>query len=187
MRFANRLLLSLTVVAAGAACASEPQEPPQAGAGTSTAAQAPAGTTGAATPDTGFIQGQLMLGEKEIGLARLALEKSTRPGVRQFAEKLLRDHQQAGDELRQIAVRQQVNVTTNADQLDVERDRLSKLSGAAFDREYLVEMIADHERAVRDLEAVSKDENAEIRGWATKTLPHVREHLETARKLQSSQ
>lgn len=186
MKFATILVLSLAALGTG--CRAEPQESTPA-TSTATPAQPPAagtsGTTGTAAPDTGFIQGQLSLGEKEIGLGRLAQEKATRPDVKQFAETLVRDHEQAGEELRQIAGRQNVTVAVRSEQLEVERERLSKLSGAEFDREYLVEMVADHERAVKDLEAVSKDENQEIRNWAQKTLPHVREHLETARRLQA--
>lgn len=180
-------LLVVALMATSSACAGEPEAPPpQTGAAASTPPAAGTPGTGTAKPDTRFIEEQLALGEKEVGLARLAAERAATAGVKQFAETLLRDHQQAGQELRQIAERQQVTARPSAEQLNVERERLSKLSGRPFDQEYLDEMTADHEDAINDLEVASKDENADVRGWAVKTLPTVRHHLEQARQLRKS-
>lgn len=184
MSVLTRLLLVVTLVSFTSACSrdSEPaaQQPPA--AVSAPPAQTGAGT-GAAKPDTRFVEEQLALGDKEVGLARVAAERATTPAVKSYAAMLMRDHQQAGDELRQVAERQQVKPRTDQTQLNEERERLSKLSGAAFEREYLDEMIADHDDAVNDLESASKDENTDVRGWAVKHLPHVRRHLEEARQL----
>ena len=99
---------------------------------------------------------------------------------------LLRDHQQASEELRQIASKQQMNLGPEGEQLKVERERLSGLSGEQFDGEYLNEIIADHENAVSDLESATKGEDLEIRQWAAKTLPIVRRHLEEAQQLRKT-
>ena len=82
-----------------------------------------------------------------------------------------------------MAQRQSVTVS-DPEQLRTERDRLSQLSGAEFDREYLTEMIADHERAVTTLEEASRSGDAQVKSWASTALPRVRQHLEQAQRLQ---
>ena len=94
-----------------------------------------------------------------MGLARLASERATRPAVKKFGEMILRDYRQASEELRQIASTQQVNAGAENEQLKVERERLSRLSGEQFDREYLDEIIADYQDALGDLENAAKGNN----------------------------
>lgn len=152
----------------------------QAGAGTPSARDTVA-TRG--SRDSDFLREQLAMGDKQVGLARLASDRATRPAVKKFGEMLVRDHQQAGEELRQIASRQQVNVGPEGEQLQVERERLSRLSGEQFEGEFLDEIIADHQDAVGDLENAAKGDDLEIRQWVAKTLPIVRRHLEEAQQL----
>ena len=173
-------VLMLVVSAAG--CNREQPPAAQQEAAVSAPQESVAGTAGGSV-DMSFVTEQLAMGEKEVGLAQLADERAERPGVKQFAKMLERDHRQATDELRKIAAGQKGTQTPYAEQLKVERERLSRMSGEQFEREFLEEIIADHEDAVRDLEAVVKDENADLRQWAARTLPIVRRHLEEARQL----
>ena len=125
-----QLLLSLAVSIVVAGCGREKPktETEQVGTGTPTARD-PVATRG--TRDAGFIREQLAVGDKQVGLARLASERATRPAVRKFGEMMLRDYRQASEELRQIASRQQVNAGAENEQLKVERERLSRLSGSS--------------------------------------------------------
>ena len=155
------------------------------GAGTPAGRDDGAATAGS-TPDTQFLQEQIAAAEKVEGLARLVPERATRPAVREFADRMARDHRQAAAELRQIAGRQQVQPPAGNEQLRTEGGRLSKLSGQEFEREFLDEIIADLEDAVVDLEGGGKTHNPETRQWASKTLPTVRRHLEEARQLRNA-
>ena len=183
-RILPAVVLGMTVVACGGDDTSRAQ-PPASTTPTPQARESVAGTAGASAA-ADFVRAQLTLGEKQLGLARLASERATRPAVKQFAEELVRDHQQAGDSLRQIAAQQNATATTNAEQLGVERERLSQLSGAQFESEYLDETIADHERAIADLEKATSSDDAAVRQWATATLPVQRRHLEQAQTLRKS-
>ena len=64
-------------------------------------------------------------------------------------------------------------------------DRLAKLSGAEFDRAYVREMVAGHKKAVDafTMESTSGKDN-DVKAWATKTLPTVREHLPMIESIQ---
>ncbi len=58
-------------------------------------------------------------------------------------------------------------------------EKLSKLSGADFDKEYVAAMVADHEKDVAAFENVSKTAaDADVKAFATKTLPTLKMHLE---------
>ena len=180
MKSITHVLLAMALVAS-IACSREPETPAQQSSPQPASGAAATGTSGASV-DSSFVREQLDFGEKEVGLAQVAAERASRPELKEFAQMLERDHRQATDDLRRIASNSTVR-SARSEQLKVERDRLSKLSGAEFDREFLDEIIADHQDAARDLEAVVKDENAQVREWASRHLPVVKRHLERAREL----
>jgi putative membrane protein len=61
-------------------------------------------------------------------------------------------------------------------------DKLSKLSGADFDRAYMKHMVDDHVKDVAMFEKEAKNgKDADLKAWANKTLPTLREHLQMAR------
>ena len=106
------LIVSIVLVGCGRDEAKTATE--QVGTGTPTARDTVA-TRG--TRDAGFLREQLAVGDKQVGLARLASERATRPAVRKFGEMMLRDYRQASEELRQIASRQEVNAGAENEQL----------------------------------------------------------------------
>jgi len=66
------------------------------------------------------------------------------------------------------------------------KDKLSKLSGADFDRQYMEMMVKDHVKDVKEFEEAStKAKDADVKAWAAKTLPTLREHLQLARDVNS--
>jgi putative membrane protein len=65
-------------------------------------------------------------------------------------------------------------------------DRLSGLSGAEFDREFMKQMVKDHEDAVSDFQKQStRGKDSDIRAFAARTLPTLQEHLRMAREIDS--
>jgi putative membrane protein len=146
-----------------------------------------AGTSGTASVDRDFIENQLADGQAEIALGQLAQQRATNPAVRQFAEMMVRDHQQAGEELKQIATKHNIQPKTSTDdEHNNLRERLSKLSGAEFDREYMKAMVEDHEEAVDDTkDKAERGDTSEIKQWASKTLPTLQQHLERAKQIQN--
>ncbi|HKG20643.1 MAG TPA: DUF4142 domain-containing protein, partial [Blastocatellia bacterium] len=62
--------------------------------------------------------------------------------------------------------------------------KLSGLSGAEFDREYMRQMVKDHSDAVELFQKeASRGKDADLKGFAAKTLPALQEHLRMAREL----
>ena len=135
------------------------------------------------TPDMAFVKEAAVGGMAEVELGNLAKEKAASNDVKQFGDRMVTDHSKAGDELKAWA--QQKNVTL-PDKLDPRhqalRDRLARLSGAAFDRAYMREMVTDHQHDVAAFTRESKTEkDADVKAWAGKTLPTLQEHLKLAK------
>lgn len=66
-------------------------------------------------------------------------------------------------------------------------NKLSRLSGADFDRAYMREQVKHHEKAVSMFEKESmKGKDPDVKSWAAATLPTLREHLRMARELNNS-
>jgi putative membrane protein len=70
------------------------------------------------------------------------------------------------------------------DQKDM--NKLAGLSGDAFDREYINMMVKDHEKDVKEFEKASTQaKDPDVRAFAAKTLPTLREHLQQVRDIQN--
>lgn len=62
--------------------------------------------------------------------------------------------------------------------------KLSSLSGAAFDREYMSQMVKDHTAAAVLFQSqATSGTDADLKNWAAKTLPTIQEHLRMAREV----
>jgi putative membrane protein len=123
-------------------------------------------------------------GRAEVALAELAATKAQNADVKAYADHLRSDHEKANAELETIA--QQMHVTVSdpsTAQQDVKR-RLQGLSGAAFDRAYIQQMVQDHEKAIAAFTTASKGADAKVKAFATRTLPTLKEHLSRAKTLQ---
>lgn len=133
--------------------------------------------------DKSFVTKTAAGGMAEVEMAQLALKQSTNEDVKRLAQRLADDHGKANQELKQYADSKSITLPT-AMSADHKKffDKLSKLSGAAFDREYVNEMVKNHEKNVTMFEAQSKNsKDAELKAWVDKTLPTLREHLQLAR------
>ena len=66
-------------------------------------------------------------------------------------------------------------------------DKMSKMSGAAFDTAYAKEMVAAHEKTIASFEtAKGKVGNEDLKKFIDDTLPVIKEHLEMAKKMQTA-
>jgi len=167
---------------AGARQSGAAQTPPAGSAAPKPAAGAQPGTAKAASPDEAFAKEAAIGGMAEVELGNLAKEKAASSDVKQFGERMVTDHSKANDELKQWA--QQKNVTLPAE-LDAKhkalRDKLAKLSGDAFDKAYMREMVTDHQHDVAAFRRESTSgKDPDLKAWAGKTLPTLQDHMKLA-------
>lgn len=194
MRFGGVMALALVATA----CAGDDARDANETAATPAARDnATAGTSGAADQraDLDFVRKHIAMGEHEIELGKLAQQKGTHPEVKRFGEMMVRDHQMAGQELKQILNQTTTGTagetarenTADADDYREKVEDLRKLSGKEFDQKYIDQMVDDHQKAVDDLEGKSENaDNAGLKQWASKTLPKVQQHLERAKTIKET-
>lgn len=122
-------------------------------------------------------------GLAEVEMGRLAAERAADPAVKEFGQRMTTDHSRAEAELRSLAQKKGLNLPADVDSSQrSELDKLAKLSGAQFDKEYMSTMVKDHETDVKDFETQAQQGgDPDIKAFANKTLPILKQHLEMAR------
>jgi putative membrane protein len=153
------------------------------------AATTTAGTarTALSQDDRKFMEEAAAGGMAEVKLGQLAMQKSSTPAIREFGRWMATDHSMANNELKQVA--QQLGVELPA-KIDAEHqqkyDRLSGMSGAQFDREYIKEMLADHQKDVPQFQKMAQSARSpELKAFAQKVTPALQQHLAEAQDLSS--
>jgi putative membrane protein len=118
----------------------------------------------------------------EVELGKLAVQRATAEGVRQFGQRMVEDHSQAAEQLKQIA---QAKAMTLPDSLDAKQrkeiERLQKLSGPHFDQAYMKLMLEDHQQDIRVFrKQAQQGSDSDIKSFASATLPKLHDHLALA-------
>lgn len=123
----------------------------------------------------------------EVEAGKLAQQRATNPQVKEFANTMVKDHTAVNKELLSMA--QSKSITLPDSMSSEHMDRLRELrdtKSTDFDKAYMDRMVNDHESDVKMFEDVADDNNyedAEVKAFASKTLPKLREHHEQARKI----
>ena len=130
--------------------------------------------------DTKFVQTAASGGMAEVKLGQLAVDKGSSDFVKQFGQKMVDDHTKANDDLKSVAQKDNITLPTGLMPKDqATYDRLSKLSGAAFDSAYIKDMTMDHKKDVADFTKESASgKNPDVKDFATRTLPTLKTHLQ---------
>jgi len=145
-------------------------------------------TTKSATADQDFAKKVAAGGMAEVELAKLAQQKASSEEVKSLAMRLETDHMKANDGLKALASKKGWDLPTSPtpDQ-QAKKDKLEKLSGTAFDKQYVDLMVANHRTNISAFERqASKGTDADLKTWASSTLPTLETHLDMATKVQKS-
>jgi len=132
--------------------------------------------------DKTFVQKAAIGGLAEVEMGKLAQQKAGSDQVKQFGTRMVDDHSKANDELKQVASSKGIALPSDLDAKHKGKmAKLEKLSGAQFDRAYMDDMVADHKEDVSEFQKQAKSgSDADIKGFASKTLPTLQEHLTLA-------
>lgn len=139
-------------------------------------------------PDSKFVHDAAEGGMMEVKMGKLGVEKAQSQGVKTFAQKIVDDHTKANAELTQLAQSKGVTLPTSSDDQDLKHFKmLTDKNSADFDKAYVMHMVKDHEKDIKEFEKeAQKGSDPEIKAFAQKCLPVLREHLEMARSLSGS-
>lgn len=135
--------------------------------------------------DQQFVTKAAQGGMAEVQLGQLAAQRAASNDVKQFGQRMVKDHTQANNQLKQLA--QQKGITPPQDMGDEHKAtmaRLSNLSGAEFDREYMNHMVEDHTEDVSLFQREAQQgQDPDLKALAAKTVPTLQEHLQMARSI----
>jgi len=140
-------------------------------------------------PTTDFINKVAVSNKFEIDTSELALKYGKGEDVKQFAQQMITDHKKAGEDFK--AALQKANITPPSDSLDVTHAaKYAKLrvftTENSFDSSYLKEQLAAHEDAVAAFkDYAANGPTAEVKDFASKTLPTLEHHLQMVKDLSS--
>jgi putative membrane protein len=127
-------------------------------------------------------------GMMEVALGEMASQKAASDDVKSFGQKMVEDHSKANEELKQIAASNNLTIPeTMMDKQQKMVDKLSELSGAEFDKEYMKAMLKDHKKDIKKFEKAAENaDNAEVQAWAEKTLDVLEQHHQLAEETQQT-
>jgi putative membrane protein len=136
--------------------------------------------------NTSFVTKAVQANLAEVEMSKLALSKTQDEQVRSFAQRMVQDHEKASAELKPIARKHGIQVPAKVDEKHAKKlESLKAKNGAAFDAEYSKLMMKDHDKAVRLFTKASQETqlHADLRNFATKTLPTLQSHHQMANRL----
>jgi putative membrane protein len=145
-------------------------------------------TQGKQTSDTKFLEEASKGGQAEVKMGELAQQKAQSESVKQFGQRLVKDHTEANQKLERICDQKGVSKSTDiGNDKQQMLDHLTGLSGEDFDKAFIQHAVTDHRKDVKKFEKqASEGEDPAIRSFASETLPTLREHLKIAEALKEN-
>ena len=196
----KRIPIALALVALLASCRENAGQPktdttpaPASDTSSSETTSASATTTGSTggtssnmtAEDKEFVSKAGMGGMAEVQIGNLALQNAASAEVKAFAQRMVNDHSKGNAELQQLATTKGLALPTELSGEPKEMlDHLGSLHGADFDKAYMKDMVEDHEKDVAEFDKASTSAtDSDLKAWAGKTLPTLKDHLEHAKRV----
>ena len=177
------LALSLTMAGTAMAQTTLPASAPK----PAVTASGVAGNNGKLSPfDGAFLEQAAQNGHAEIDGAKAALEKAKDSRVKSFAQKLIDDHTKAHAELAALASSKGVELPKDPSVGQKAKAKiLSFRDGDSYDKHFIESIgIKAHESTIKLFKrAAAEATDADVKAFATKTLPTLEGHLKQAHDL----
>jgi len=135
--------------------------------------------------DRDFLIKMSSCGHAAVQYSELAAKQANNQAVKDFANKMVKDHGECNQDLAKIAKDDKIAIVVGLEKdTRAELARLGALKGDEFDRAYLKTMIEGHEKAIGMFEAQSKSgKDEKLNTFATLKTRSMKEHLKEARDL----
>ena len=122
----------------------------------------------------------------EVQMGKLAQQNGQNPDIKKFGQMLSDDHAAANQKAMDAA--KSVGVTSpdgpNAKQ-KAEYEKMSKMTGARFDRDFAKHMVADHQQDIAEYKKEAKQSDAGGQ-YAKDEIDVLQKHLDTAKSLRNT-
>jgi len=142
-------------------------------------------TTTSSSADQKFVDLAAQTDMTEAHIGQMAQDQAAGEAVKDFAQMLVTDHT---DDYRKLSDAAAKAGATVPKAIDAQHNKMiapfEKLKGAAFDRHFEREMVAGHEKAISAYKKAATDlQSADLKAYATATLPALEKHLDAAKGL----
>jgi putative membrane protein len=135
--------------------------------------------------DQDFLKHAAEGGMAEVQLGQLAAQKGGSDAVKQFGQKMVDGHTTLNDQMKALGAKAPKHLS-KADQS--EYDKLSALSGDAFDKEYIAYMVKAHRKDLRDFKYEEESTaNAPLKMAVAKGEQMIQDHLAMADQIAKDQ
>ena len=130
--------------------------------------------------DKTFVKNAMEGSLAEVNYAKLALQKSQDKNVRDFATKMIHDHEMLIAEMKPLAKQLGVKVPSGPPLSDhAKYVELKMKSGTDFDRAYVEAMVKDHHDDLQDFQdEQNKTSDADLKAAVQKGETVIRKHTE---------
>lgn len=198
MKHRRLLVLPALLALAFSFGAAQAQGTPGTGSSVTGGQSAPAAQPGTGTRNTPqaklargdrkFVEHAAQGGMFEVQAGQLAVSRASNPQVKAYAQRLVDDHSKGNNELTQIANAKGVELPAAPKRSDRrEIEKLAKKTGGDFDKEFVKNAVKDHKKDIKEFEKAAKDvKDPDLKAFAEKTLPVLRDHLAQAEALEKS-
>jgi putative membrane protein len=124
----------------------------------------------------------------EVALGELAQEQAGSPAVRDFGRMMVAEHTRMNEDLIAVASAKGVTPPSAPDPgRQAVSAQLGELRGAAFDRQYVQQQLADHETTLTLFQGeASSGQDPALRAFAAKYAPVVEEHVAMLRRMEAT-
>ncbi len=130
----------------------------------------------------------------EIQSSQLAGQRSQNPQVKQFAQRMVTDHTKTTNEMKQLMQQagsgplQNMQMPSGLDQKhQALLTQLQQAQGPQFDQMYIQQQVQAHQMAVDMFRNYAQaGDHAQLKQFASQTLPALQQHLQMAQELQRS-
>jgi putative membrane protein len=136
-----------------------------------------------------FVEKAGISGMAEVEMGELGAQKATNGQVKTFAKRMVTDHTKANEELQTVIKGKGLQIPSSRSAMH--KTTMEKFqqqdAGKDFDRDYMEQMVEDHETDVELFETAADDQklDADLRSYAKRTLPTLRDHLKQAQTIES--
>jgi putative membrane protein len=139
--------------------------------------------------DSDFLATAYGIGKFEIQIADMAKKKTTNKDVVSFANMMIKDHTAMNGQVQQMAQQKNVQLPMALpSDLQKKSDKLDKLTGKDFMKEYADVNVDGHKDAISRFEKVANSDcSTEVKNLAANALPNLRKHREHAEMLQKQE
>ena len=116
--------------------------------------------------DSEFVRDVAMMNMTEVELSRIALTRATSNDIKLFAQRMVDEHEAAGNKLKDVLSGKSIELPAQLDEKHRDAaDDLTKKQGLDFDRDYLKAMVEGHQDFAAKLE--SRLDVQSVEEWKT--------------------